>query len=80
MREYKDQFINVCPYCGGTEMVEAYQDAYGAISGTQNKLGGCALYHCICRGCGSVLRSYVKDPEKLLKRKDRRKGKTDINL
>ena len=29
-------------------------------------------YHSICRNCGSVVRSYVKKPEKLLKRKDRK--------
>lgn len=61
-----------CPYCGGTEMIETYQTGYGAITALSNKLGGASLYHQVCRGCGSVVRSYVKDPEKLLKRKDRR--------
>lgn len=64
--------MTVCPYCGKSEFIEAYQD-YGAITAVQNKLGGCALYHSVCRNCGSVVRSYVKDPEKLLKKKDRRK-------
>ncbi len=63
-----------CPFCGGTEMIEAVQSAYGAVAAVGNALGGAPLYHSICRGCGSVARSYVRDPEKLLKRKDRRTG------
>ena len=61
-----------CPYCGGTEMIETVQDCYGAISPVGNAWKGAALYHSICRNCGTVVRSYVKDPEKLLKKKDRR--------
>ena len=61
-----------CPHCGGTEMIEAVQTSYGAVSAVGNTWGGTALYHSICRRCGSVVRSYVKDPEKLLKKKDRR--------
>lgn len=61
-----------CPYCGGTEMIEAYQSGYATVSALSNKFGGVALYHSICRRCGSVVRSYVKDPEKLLKKRDRR--------
>ena len=72
MEEERDKYVQVCPYCGGSEIIVAYQDAYGAISAIHNNLGGCALYHSVCRNCGSVVRSYVKNPEKLLKRKDRR--------
>ena len=68
---YTDQYVSRCPYCGGTEMIESFQTAYAAVTATSNKLGGCSLYHSICRKCGSVVRSYVKEPEKLLKRKDR---------
>ena len=52
-------------------MIECYQTGYGALTALSNKLGGRALYHAVCRRCGSVVRSYVKEPEKLLKRKDR---------
>ncbi len=68
----RDRYVTRCPYCGSSEIVPAYQDGYAAISGVQNKFGSCALYHSICRNCGSIVRSYVKDPEKLLKKKDRR--------
>ena len=68
---YKDAYVSRCPYCGGAEMIETFQTGYGAVTATRNKLGGRALYHSVCRKCGSVVRSYVKEPEKLLKRKDR---------
>lgn len=64
--------ITECPFCHGKEFVEGYQDAYGAITGVNNIWSGVALYHTICRNCGSVVHSYVKNPEKILKRKDRR--------
>ena len=70
--EYRDPYVPRCPYCGGGEMIETFQTGYGAVSATRNKLGGCTLYHSVCRRCGSVVRSYVKEPEKLLRRKDRR--------
>lgn len=69
---YRDEFVGRCPYCGGTEMIETFQSEYGAVTATSNKLGGRPLYHSVCRKCGSVVRSYVKEPEKLLKRKDRK--------
>ncbi|MBQ7688417.1 MAG: hypothetical protein IJT27_04285 [Clostridia bacterium] len=70
--EYKDAYVLRCPYCGGTEMIQTFQSAYGAVSAVNNKFSGRPLYHTVCRKCGSVVRSYVKDPEKLLKRKDRK--------
>ncbi len=63
-----------CPFCGGIELIESYQSAYGSVTAVSNRMGGVALYHLICRNCGSVVRSYVKEPEKLLRRKDRKKG------
>lgn len=72
MNEERDQYVQACPYCGGNEIIVGYQDGYGAIIGVENKLGGIGLYHSVCRSCGSVVRSYVKEPEKLLKRKDRK--------
>lgn len=71
IKESADTYVTVCPYCGGIEMITAFQSAYGAVSGVNNKWGGCALYHTVCRKCGSVVRSYVKEPEKLLKKKAR---------
>lgn len=69
---YTDEYVSRCPYCGGMEMILTYQTAYGAVSAVNNSWGGAPLYHCVCRNCGSVVRSFVEDPEKLLKRKDRK--------
>ena len=71
--EERDRYVKECPYCGGKEIITAYQSGYAAIAGVSHKMGGCALYHSICRDCGSVVRSYVQEPEKLLKRRDRRR-------
>lgn len=63
--------INNCPFCGGTELIHAEQNSYGSIYG-ESMLTGCILRHIVCRNCGSVVHSYVDDPEKLLKRKNRK--------
>ena len=65
--------ITVCRYCGGTEFRTAFQTGYGSLESAESFLKFTKIYHTICRDCGSVLRSYVADPEKLIKRKDRRK-------
>ena len=60
-----------CPFCGYGEFIEAKQwnvEAY--LQG--EALFGQEIQHTVCRHCGSIVRSYVKEPEKLLKRKDRR--------
>ncbi len=67
-----DKYVLSCPYCGGTEVIESKASSYGAITAVDNMWGGIVLYHSVCRGCGSVIRSYVKEPEMLLKRKDRK--------
>ena len=63
--------IERCPFCGYAEFIEARQvraEAY--VSG--ESLMGQELKHLICRQCGSVVRSFVEDPEALLKKKNRR--------
>lgn len=70
--KYTDKIVTRCPYCGGVEMIEAVQSSYGAIYAKSNQFGGRSLYHSVCRNCGSIVRSFVKEPEKLLKRKERR--------
>lgn len=62
-----------CPFCGGSEFVEGYQSGYAALTGKDSILSSATLYHVICRDCGNVVQSYVDDPEKLLKHKNRRK-------
>ena len=67
-----DKYVTRCPYCGGSEIITTCQTAYGAVTNAESILHSAELYHSVCRNCGSVLRSFVKDPEKLLKKKDRR--------
>ena len=63
--------IERCPYCGYAEFVETRQiNAEAYVVG--ETLLGQELKHLICRHCGSVVRSFVDDPEKLLKKKNRR--------
>lgn len=62
-----------CPYCGGSEFIKAMQVGQGGIIGIENAWSSTSqLNHVVCRSCGSIVRSYVGDPEKLLKRKNRR--------
>ena len=61
-----------CRFCGGTEFITGYQNFYGAVYSADSLLHSASLYHTICRDCGSIVRSFVKDPEKLLKKSDRR--------
>lgn len=66
-----DKYVSRCPYCGGTDMIETYQN--GATTVVGNVFRGAVLYHVICKNCGNVVRSYVKTPEKLISKKDREK-------
>ena len=62
----------VCPYCGGTDFVIGKQAGYGAVMPEKARLifFGQELYHDICRKCGTVVRSYIKEPEKFVGKKD----------
>lgn len=68
----KEVRISACPFCGGNEFIEAYQNGYATLTSTESGWLGATLSFTICRDCGSVVRSYVKDPEKLIKKKNRR--------
>ena len=60
-----------CPFCGDTEFIQARQYAPEAyIAG--EALFGQELKHIVCRNCGSVVRSFVENPEHLLKKKNRK--------
>ena len=55
-----------CPYCGKEVFVTGKQGA--AYSGiTVSLLKQRAVYHEICVNCGTIVRSYVKNPENLYK-------------
>jgi len=56
-----------CPYCGSTEFVEGRQTGYAAVEPASKifTFKSQALYHKICLNCGSVVKSYVKNPNVL---------------
>lgn len=56
---------DVCPYCGGTEMVLGRQIAKGGVRPEKISIKEIPLHHIICANCGTVVRSYVEYPEQL---------------
>lgn len=62
--------IKNCPFCGGTDLINA-RPSHSALYG-DSITSACALRHIVCRNCGSVVYSYVDNPELLLKKKDRK--------
>lgn len=58
----------VCPVCGGQRLIRCVQDNYAAVSPADKllTLKSQPLYHEICTVCGTVVRSFVKKPEKLI--------------
>lgn len=62
--------VDECPFCNGTEFIRGKQENYAVVNG--EGLHSSSLNHIICRKCGSVVRSYVDNPEKLLNKKNRK--------
>lgn len=56
-----------CPYCGGKKFALGVQDGYAVVYPADKffSFKSRKLYHEICLDCGTVVRSYVKNPEKL---------------
>lgn len=57
-----------CPYCGKEEFVEGKQEGYASIAPANKVLTfkSQTLYHLICLNCGAIVKSYVKEPKKLV--------------
>lgn len=68
MKEIK---LERCPFCGGTEFLDG---RVGALGGVQIEKGihYSAVYALVCRDCGSIVRAYVSDAEKLLPKEERK--------
>ena len=72
MKEVK---IEKCPYCGGIELIETKACSYGGVYLVPTHKAGAHdayLYATVCRDCGSVVRTYCLEPEKLFHKRDRR--------
>lgn len=61
--------VQECPYCKKNEFIEAWQGGNSSV--TSGFARSAKLCHTICKNCGSVVRSYVVNPEDLMKFKDR---------
>lgn len=59
-----------CPRCGCEKNVTGIQTNQGCIcADTRLLLNRQALYHVLCLECGTVIRSFVKYPERLIVKK-----------
>lgn len=56
--------VRTCPYCGGTDFVIGIQ----AVRTEKLSFRDQTLYHEICESCGTVVRSYIKEPDKFIKK------------
>ena len=68
----KDVKIEKCQYCGGEEFIDGQMASYGGAYVTTGGFKNAALFATVCRSCGSVVRTYCKNPEKLYPKKERR--------
>lgn len=57
-----------CPFCGCEEFVEGKQEGYASVAPADKVLTfkSQVLYHVICLNCGAVVKSYVKNPRKIV--------------
>ncbi|WP_024413432.1 hypothetical protein [Streptococcus suis] len=57
-----------CSYCGASDIILCKQPhGYSSVTPADKKMAfnGKTLYHDICKNCGTVVRSFIKEPEKL---------------
>lgn len=72
MKEIK---IEKCPFCGGEEMIETRLASYGGAyltPVTKSGFRSVGVFATVCRDCGSVVRTFCQDPERLLPKKQRK--------
>ena len=64
-----------CLHCGKSENVTAAQQGYANVTPINKvfTMREQSLYHVICLNCGTVIRSYVEDPQKLVVKKKNKK-------
>lgn len=64
--------IEKCPFCGGEEFIDGQITSYGGVAIATGGIRSAELYGTVCRNCGSVVRIFCQDPEKLYPKKERR--------
>lgn len=59
-----------CPHCGAAENIVGIQDDRARISAQVGVfMKNQPLYHIICLRCGTIIRSYIENPEKFINNK-----------
>jgi len=55
---------DICPHCGSRDTMLCQQSGHGAIYPKKGLFSlGKPLRHIVCRDCGTVIRSYIEDPQ-----------------
>ena len=68
----KDVEIKKCPFCGGEEFIDGKLISYGGVCVHAGIMRNAELHSTVCRECGSVVRLFCDNPEKLYHKKERR--------
>lgn len=68
----RDVEIEKCQYCGGEEFIEGQVCSYGGVCISTGGIRSQALFVIVCRNCGSIVRTFCKNPEKLYPKRERR--------
>lgn len=70
-RNIQMQNYEICPHCHGRNFVLAQQTADGTLACQEIvTLEPGRLYHLVCLGCGTIVRTFVEDPAQLLSTED----------
>ncbi len=62
--------VDKCPFCGSERLLDGRMSSYGGVS-IDKGIRAVAVYAKVCLDCGKVAYLHVKNPEKLLPKKER---------
>lgn len=57
--------ISKCPFCGSEELEMGCQCMQAQMVSVHSMFKGTKIFHIVCMDCGSIIHSYVEQPEKL---------------
>lgn len=58
----------ICTHCGGKEFFIGAQDGHACMKTSVWALKSEPIKHEICIACGTIVRSYIENPQKLIKK------------
>ncbi len=62
--------VEKCPFCESERLLDGRMSSYGGVY-IDKGIRGAEVYARVCLDCGRVAYLYVKNPEKLLPKKER---------